>query len=360
MKNLLIIYLIVSLWMFGGLACKNNPLAKFTKQYNCEVVGEPEPQTAEDYLKRAAKHLADNNYSADYNECAFGAVSEAIKLDSTNAAAFALRGNLFFAHRKIDIANQDGSGLRKTLELALADLDKAIQLAPERPEFYSIRSSIYEQSDYLHINTQREKTLENLTKAIELSSPSKSLMLLYVRRGDLYFQQGDYENAVKDFTEAIELEPTDEEVYSKRSQAYWKLGKKDLSVADDMKVFQLKDRKEAEENKNNPSNKPIDNSSNNPKIPKIISGGVLNSKAVSLPKPAYPEAAKAKRISGSIRVQVEVDENGNVTSAKVIFNLPFFSKEDIEETARAAKFKPAILNGKPVKVTGVIVYNFVP
>ncbi len=57
---------------------------------------------------------------------------------------------------------------------------------------------------------------------------------------------------------------------------------------------------------------------------------------------------------------MEVDENGNVTSAKVISNIPFFSKEDIEQTARSAKFNPTMLGGKAVKFSGVIVYNFVP
>lgn len=141
MKNLLIIGVITSLWMFVGLACKNNPLAKYTKQYHCTIEGEPEPQTSEEYGKRAAKHLADNNYSADYNECAFGTVSEAIRLDPKNADALALRGNLYFAHRKIDIADKDGAGLRKDLKLALDDLDKAIELAPARSLFYAIRAS---------------------------------------------------------------------------------------------------------------------------------------------------------------------------------------------------------------------------
>ena len=48
-------------------------------------------------------------------------------------------------------------------------------------------------------------------------------------------------------------------------------------------------------------------------VPKQISGGVLNGKATSLPKPPYPPAARAVRASGAVSVQVLIDENGNCT-----------------------------------------------
>src|SRR6476659_5299406 len=46
-----------------------------------------------------------------------------------------------------------------------------------------------------------------------------------------------------------------------------------------------------------------------------ISGGVLNGKAISLPKPGYPAIAKAAHASGTVVVQVVIDENGSVISA---------------------------------------------
>lgn len=53
---------------------------------------------------------------------------------------------------------------------------------------------------------------------------------------------------------------------------------------------------------------------------KAITGGVLNGKAVSLPKPAYPEAAKVAGIGGTIGVNVVIDETGNVVSAEAEIN----------------------------------------
>lgn len=91
---------------------------------------------------------------------------------------------------------------------------------------------------------------------------------------------------------------------------------------------------------------------------KTISGGVLNGKATSLPKPAYPPAARAVKASGSVAVQVVVDEQGNVLSARAISGHPLLRAAS-EAAAREAKFTPTKLSGKPVKVSGVINYNFV-
>lgn len=94
-------------------------------------------------------------------------------------------------------------------------------------------------------------------------------------------------------------------------------------------------------------------------IPKIIDGGVVNGKAQNLPAPEYPAAAKAVRASGTVNVQVTVDENGDVTSANAVSGHPLL-RSAAETAARQAKFPPTQLSGYPVKFTGVIVYNFTP
>jgi TonB family protein len=93
--------------------------------------------------------------------------------------------------------------------------------------------------------------------------------------------------------------------------------------------------------------------------PKQISAGIVNGKAISLPKPEYPAAAKAVRAGGSVNVEVTIDENGDVISAKAASGHPLLQSAAVA-AARQAKFKSTRLEGKPVKVTGVIVYNFVP
>lgn len=96
-----------------------------------------------------------------------------------------------------------------------------------------------------------------------------------------------------------------------------------------------------------------------PPAPKTVSGGVLNGKATSLPKPAYPAAAKAVRAGGSVSVQVLISETGSVISASAVSGHPLL-RAAAESAARGARFSPTLLSGQPVKVSGVITYNFVP
>lgn len=96
-----------------------------------------------------------------------------------------------------------------------------------------------------------------------------------------------------------------------------------------------------------------------PTVPsKTIGGGVLNGKAIRLPTPAYPPIARAARASGTVMVQVTIDENGNVISAHAISGHPLLQASAVA-AARGARFSPTLLSGQPVKVTGVITYNFV-
>jgi periplasmic protein TonB len=89
-----------------------------------------------------------------------------------------------------------------------------------------------------------------------------------------------------------------------------------------------------------------------------ISGGVLNGKAISLPKPAYPPIARQAHASGTVVVQVVIDENGSVISASAVSGHPLLRAVAVA-AARGARFSPTKLSGQPVKVTGVITYNFV-
>jgi TonB family protein len=94
-------------------------------------------------------------------------------------------------------------------------------------------------------------------------------------------------------------------------------------------------------------------------VPRKISGGILNGKATSLPKPAYPAAAQAVNASGAINVQVTIDEQGNIISASAVSGHPLL-RQAAEQAARRSQFAPTLLQGVPVQVTGVIVYNFTP
>jgi protein TonB len=89
-----------------------------------------------------------------------------------------------------------------------------------------------------------------------------------------------------------------------------------------------------------------------------ISGGVLNGKAVHLVTPPYPAIARSAHAAGAVQVQVLIDENGNVISAHATSGHPLLQAAAVA-AARSSKFTPTKLSGQPVKVNGVIIYNFV-
>lgn len=89
----------------------------------------------------------------------------------------------------------------------------------------------------------------------------------------------------------------------------------------------------------------------------VKSGGVLNGQAVELPKPSYPQPARIIKASGLVTVQVLIDEKGKVISAQAVSGHPLLRAAAVQAAYRA-RFTPTLLSNQPVKVSGVITYNF--
>ena len=94
-----------------------------------------------------------------------------------------------------------------------------------------------------------------------------------------------------------------------------------------------------------------------PKVPKVISKGVITGQAISLPQPAYPPIPRQMRIQGRVSVQVLIDEEGRVISANAVDGHAMLAPA-AQRAALQARFKPTLLSGQPVKVSGVITYDF--
>ena len=94
-----------------------------------------------------------------------------------------------------------------------------------------------------------------------------------------------------------------------------------------------------------------------PKVPKVISKGPITGQATSLPQPPYPTLAKQAGVQGKVGVQVLIDEKGNVISATAIDGHPML-RLAAQKAALQAKFSPTTLGGLPVRVSGVITYDF--
>lgn len=84
----------------------------------------------------------------------------------------------------------------------------------------------------------------------------------------------------------------------------------------------------------------------------------LKARAISVPFPAYPPIARAAHASGTVKVAVVVDEEGVVISAKSVSGHPLLQNA-AASAARNARYTPVIVDNKPVKVAGIISYDFV-
>jgi protein TonB len=89
-----------------------------------------------------------------------------------------------------------------------------------------------------------------------------------------------------------------------------------------------------------------------------LASSLLISKAISLPQPLYPALAKQIKAQGPVNVQILVDEQGKVISAHAVSGNPTLLAA-AKDAALRARFTPTVLSGVPVKVQGLITYNFV-
>ena len=92
--------------------------------------------------------------------------------------------------------------------------------------------------------------------------------------------------------------------------------------------------------------------------PTPIESGVINDRAIHKPTPFYPEEAKQMRQTGTVTVRIVVNERGIVVWACAISGPAVFWRAT-EQAAYRALFSPTEINGQPVKVTGLITYNFI-
>jgi TonB family protein len=106
-------------------------------------------------------------------------------------------------------------------------------------------------------------------------------------------------------------------------------------------------------------------------IPSI--SGVVTANAISRAEPIYPEGGKQNHITGSVTVEILIDEAGHVVTARAVGGnfhkpsdvseekarkiIPEFQKASVD-AARRWKFKPATIHGTPVKIVGTVTFHF--
>lgn len=104
--------------------------------------------------------------------------------------------------------------------------------------------------------------------------------------------------------------------------------------------------------------KPTPTKPANTPTPANVNVGIMNSRASSLARPNYPPMAKQMGASGQVVVQISVDENGNVLSARAISGHSLL-RSSAESAARQSRFNPVKVEDRPVRANGTVVYNFI-
>lgn len=306
MKNALTLTIVFALLFGLTLGCKTGALSRLREPKSKCATNLPALDSAEKYVERAENAITEGNY-----ECALDDCQKVLDADEKNLDALTCRG---YVRRKL----QDFDG-------AESDFDEAVKLAPDNPLPLHQRSVVYRETK------QFGKALADINKAIELLPTH----FYYVSRAVTYTDSGDFENAIKDYTEAIRQKPDDKFYYEDRAAVYRRMGKTDLAEADQKKYEELR-AAEDESNRSEPGKD---------------YGAILNDLAISLPKPGYPPAARAVKASGKVKVFVSIDARGNVVSAQAFSGHPLL-KAFAEQAVRQAKFKPSAM-------TGTLVFDFV-
>ncbi len=338
----------------------------------------PTPPDAAFYQKRADDFLAKGDYDraiADYDEV--------IKLNPKDAVAFYSRG--FAYHYKsnrtrafedyktaMDIKPELASEpmmqcvfhnatKSENIDKVIEDCSKTINSSSNFALAYFIRGNAYlEKKD-------NDQAILNYNKTVELNP---KLVPVYLNRGLAFCDKQDYVIAIADYSRAIELDPKTSTAFAGRGNCYEKKGDLQAAVNDYQKAINLDANNESA--KTNLQRVQIKQVGSLPKTyktetpvlpvqsesPQIAEVGELNSRAIRLQPPVYPPDARKFGIQGNVVVNITINEQGNVTSAKSTSGNALL-RNSAEDAARRSKFKPVLVGNQSVKATGFIVYNYI-
>jgi TonB family protein len=251
---------------------------------------------------------------------------------STSPAAVVQDFNFFL--KRAETASEKGD-----LDAALVDFGKAIEMKPDSFEAYLERG-------IAHLNKKAfELAVSDLNKAVELNSKSA---MAWANRGDAFEKKGDAVHAKADYQKAVELDANVEPAKSNLA----KIVAEEVRVQKEAEARKAEEAKKAEDAKKLADSKKV--------VPQFVDlGQIYISAAVKMTTPTYPAAALRAGIAGLVKVEVSIDEEGNVTDAKAIEGHQFL-RMSAEDAARRSKFKPTLFDGKPIKSKGYILYNFTP
>ena len=227
----------------------------------------------------------------------------------------------------------DASFANGAFDSAIADYTKAIEMDPKSSEAFIGRGLAYSNKQSYDL------AVADFDKAIELKPKNAAA---FANRGAAFEKKGNIEQAISDYDKAVELEPANEFVkagatrlHTAQTEALAKAAKKPEPVVAPSVVTA-------------------------PPVPEFVDlGAITHESATKMVTPVYPLFAVKSHIGGRIVVDVVIDVDGKVVSAKASSGQQMLRQAG-EDAALKSKFKPTMVGNQAVKAKGYIIYNFTP
>lgn len=225
----------------------------------------------------------------------------------------------------------DAAMAKGEVDGAIADFTKSIEMNAKSSDAYWSRASAYLAKNSIDL------AIADLDKVVELKPDSS---VAYARRGEVLEKKGSVDKALVDYNKAVSLDASNESAKT--------------AAARIVAAQQAAAKAQAK-----PEPPPVAPVTKPAVVDKVDRGLLTKEDALRMVTPVYPTFAIQSRIGGEITVDVTIDAEGNVTSAKARGG-HMFLKQNSEDAAEKSKFKPATINGQAVKSTGYVVYKFTP
>lgn len=210
--------------------------------------------------------------------------------------------------------------------------------------------------------------LADYDRAVELKADDA---IAFLNRGKTHYNLKAFDKAGSDYDKAIELDPKDSKAYYNRGVLFERMGSIEKAVADYQKAVDLDAGNEpAKAGLKKLQDFQAAKAAAQPPPPIIVPvvepvkapermnlGSLSAANATKMVTPIYASIAQRTNIEGRVTVDVEIDEQGNVVSAKAISGHQLL-RGSAEDAAKRSKFKPAMFGSQAVKAIGSITYNF--
>jgi len=223
---------------------------------------------------------------------------------------------------------------------AIVDYNKAVELNPKEPTIYFSRA-------LAHFNNKSfNPAIADFDKVIELD-PKEGMA--YFKRGAALEKVGNFEKALSDYQKAVELDSDNEPAKTALQRLQAALPKPVPNKPTTTAVVQNKETVPQTKETTTPTQVSTSN--------ELTNFGALNRFAARLTVPIYPTLERQRNTEGLVTVEITLDEEGKVVSAKATSG-PKGLRQAAEDAVRKSKFNPVMVESKAVRATGFINFNF--